>query len=73
MIWKKHRYVEPKFGDARSIRKFAWLPRSLGDDYMIWLGFYHVYQRYDPWPCQPDWREFTPEEYRKAAQCTNMC
>lgn len=62
------RYKKPKIGDTREVKRFAWWPRSLGDDYIIWLGFYMIYQRYDPWPGQPDWREFTSEEYKNCSR-----
>jgi hypothetical protein len=43
MRWK-HK-ADPREGDVRNIRKFAWKPTVVGE-YKVWLEFYHIVQQY---------------------------
>lgn len=34
-------------GSIREVKKFAWLPTKTDDDYIVWLEFYKLKQKYD--------------------------
>lgn len=44
----KFQIPEPKNGDKRTIKRFAWLPQEIADDsgkrYVVWLEFYYIVQ-----------------------------
>lgn len=47
MKWK---IPEPKDGDKRTVKRFAWIPQEITDDagkrYVVWLEFYYIEQVY---------------------------
>lgn len=53
MRWKKPQ--EPKAGDVRTRRLFAWKPKTIGD-VVVWLEFYAIRERYyTPVGGNPGW------------------
>lgn len=44
-------------GDERTVKRYAWFPKSLNDDYQVWLETYYVRQRYYIWDRLGRWRD----------------
>jgi hypothetical protein len=44
-------------GDERIVERYAWFPRSLDDNYQVWLERYYVKQRYYIWDRKGRWRD----------------
>lgn len=70
MRWKTK--PEPKIGDSRWVKKFAWIPARLDSDVKVWLESYYVKQEYNKYGDFVTYSyvwdtvaTVTPEEYDK--------
>ena len=45
MKWKTKKY-KPQEGDARTVRRFAWIPKRCEGGYTVWLETYDSFQVY---------------------------
>jgi hypothetical protein len=48
MRWRVEPKIQkksPQHGDYRTRRVFAWTPTKV-NDYMVWLEFYRIYEKY---------------------------
>lgn len=65
MRWKLKTKAEHKDGTVRIITKYAVFPKTLDDDYCVWLESYYVTQKYwifdrkGRWLDQKTWSEGT--------------
>jgi hypothetical protein len=58
MKWRKP--IPPKQHDTRVVRKFAWLPTTIGEtdgEYVVWLETYESHQIYRRFDTQFSWIE----------------
>lgn len=40
----------PVVGDTRAVRKFAWIPRRIDSDLVVWFEFYELQQEFKTVP-----------------------
>lgn len=65
MRWKLKTKAECKDGTERVIQRYALFPRTLNDEYRVWLERYYVKQRYwifkrkGEWTDRETWSEST--------------
>jgi len=68
MRWKLKTKADYKEGTERVIKKYALFPKTLDDDYRVWLESYYVKQRYwifrrkGEWTDRETWSESTEKK-----------
>jgi hypothetical protein len=46
MQWRHSVPKRPEYGDRRTVRRFAWIPKRLSDGWTVWLEAYEVVEEF---------------------------